>query len=83
MRIGDLAPIAIVFVVAGIVMSIGTEVMSNMKTSLAAQDADAAADNTTEGIGKLADWLPTIGLVVAAAIVIGVVFSSFIGGKAS
>lgn len=40
-----------------------------------------AIENTSEGVGKLADWLPIIGLVVAAAIVIGIVFWSFSKGR--
>ena len=40
-----------------------------------------AVQNATLGIGKLAKWMPTIGLVIAAAIVIGVVMTSFGTGR--
>ena len=39
--------------------------------------ADDAAKNATAGIGKLAKYLPLLGLVVAAAIIISVVVGSF------
>ena len=39
----------------------------------------AATENATLGIGKLASWIPTMGLVIAAAIVIGIVVTAFAG----
>jgi len=35
-----------------------------------------ALANVTEGTGELGKWIPTMGLVLAAAIIIGVVFGS-------
>jgi hypothetical protein len=43
--------------------------------------AATALANATIGIGTLASWLPTIALVVAAAIIIGIVFGSFVMGR--
>jgi len=37
--------------------------------------------NTTQGLGELAGWLPTVGLVIAAALVIGIILSSMMPGK--
>jgi len=43
--------------------------------------ASQAAMNATVGLGEVASWLPTIALVIAAALIIGIVFSSFMKGK--
>jgi len=80
MRVTDLAPLAIIFVVAGISLGIGAEVLDKVKSGVTAgTTAERAVINATEGVGELARWMPTIGLVLAAAIIIGVVFSSFVG----
>lgn len=81
MKIQDLAPVAIILVVAGIAIGIGAEVLDTIQGDLSAGVPKQAVGNATEGLGKLADWMPIIGLVVAAAIVIGVVFWSFARGK--
>jgi len=77
MDLRDLAPIGVLFVVIAIALSMGGEILS----SLSNQQTGAAQNITnygTEGISKIAKWLPTIALVIAAAVVIGVVLTSFI-----
>jgi len=39
------------------------------------------ARNASEGAGELAKWMPTIGLVIAAAIIVGIIFTSFMRGR--
>lgn len=88
MRLEDLAPAGIAFVVAGIVIGVGADVLTDGR--------DAACSNTTAtvgetgycgydvwnysiaGEGELASWMPTIALVVAAAIIIGIVVTYFV-----
>jgi ABC-type antimicrobial peptide transport system permease subunit len=83
LTIAEIGPIAIILVVAGIALGSGAQVLGNISTSLTAgSNARLAVDNTSLGLGQLAYWMPTIGLVVAAAIIIGVVFSAFVRGKA-
>lgn len=36
--------------------------------------------NASVGSAELADWIPTIGLVVAAALVVAIIFASFLRG---
>jgi len=80
-RFQDLAALAIVFVIAGISLGIGAEVLSDVKSDLTTGTiAERAVGNATLGIEELASWTPTIALVIAAAIVIGVIFSAFRGG---
>ena len=77
MELRDLAPVGVLFVVIAIVLSMGGEILSNLSSSQSGT-AKAITDNGTAGLEKIAKWLPTIGLVIAAAIVIGVVITSFV-----
>lgn len=73
MSLGDLAPAAIAFVFIAIVIAVGADVLSDIQAD---QTADGYAYNATgsglESLDTLGGWLPTIALVIAAAIVIGV-----------
>ena len=81
MKLRDLANVAIIFVIAGIALGIGAEVLDDLSQGVSNPSiAQRAVQNTSEGIEELASWLPTIGLVIAAALVIGIIFASF-GGK--
>jgi len=80
-RFQDLAGLAIIFVVAGIALGIGSEVLYNIEQDVDDTIASRAINNTTEGLAELASWMPTIALVIAAAMVIGIIFSAFRGGK--
>lgn len=82
-QLRDLLPVALIFVVATIAISIGADVIDNVQAS---QTSGTAAYNVSDfGLGameELGSWLPTLALVVAAAIVIGVlVFSFAMGGR--
>jgi len=39
-------------------------------------------ENVTSSVSAFAKWIPTIALIVAAAIIIGTLFTSFFGGQA-
>jgi hypothetical protein len=75
-----LKTMAISLVIVGIVIVVGIDINSNLSSDY---DTDSAAHNTTkevqDGFDKLATWLPTIALVVAAAVVIGIVVNSMGG----
>jgi hypothetical protein len=78
MNVMEMAPAAAAFVVVGIVIATGLVVLGNYKTSLTTGSAEQnATSKAIEGIGKLADQLPTIGLALAAAIVIAIIFGAF------
>jgi hypothetical protein len=74
MRLQDLAGIAIIFVVVAIVISIGSDVLTEVRQGEANYTVKY---NTTkyglEGLEELASWLPTIAIVVVAAVVIGII----------
>jgi len=82
LRLGDIATIAIVFVVAGITLGIGADILSDIEGSVTTGVPSRAVANVSLGIGELAKWMPTIGLVIAAALIIGIVFTSFVRGSA-
>lgn len=82
--LNNLAGIAVAFVVVGIVLGIGADVLDNVDdTMTASTPAHSAVGNATEGLSELASWLPTIGLIVAAAIIIAILFTAFrnLGGR--
>lgn len=82
MRIQDIIPIAAVFVVSAIVVAIGLDVLDNVDDSFAAgSDAALAVGNATEGLSELAQWYPTIGIVIGAAIVIGILLFAFMSRR--
>lgn len=81
MKLQDLASVAIIFVIAGIALGIGAEVLHEVESDVtAATTAQYAIANATLGIGELASWMGTIGLVIAAALIITIIFQSF-GGR--
>ena len=74
MRLQDLAGIAIIFVTTAIVIGIGADVVTNIRGGEANHTVKY---NTTmyglQGLEELASWLPTIAIVVVAAVVIGII----------
>ncbi len=78
MRVQDLAPIAIAFVVVSIVIGVGADVVDDIQDDQKGNTtAWNASQNGLEGLEKLSSWLPTIAIVVAAAVVIGVLVYYF------
>ncbi len=77
----DLLPIALIMAVAIIATVISANVVSDVQAD---QVADSVAYNISasglEGLLELGSWFPTIALVVAAAIIIGILVMSFAYG---
>ena len=65
---------AIALVVAGITLAIGLTIMSGIGDDITDGNASSAVNDAVSGIGKLSSFLPTIGLVIAAIVVLGYVF---------
>ena len=69
----NLVPIAIILVVASIAIGLGATVLTDIQTD---QTADSYAYNASgfglEGINTLGSYVPTIALVAAVAIVLGI-----------
>lgn len=78
MNLQDLIPIGITLVVIAIVVSMGATILNDIQSGqTAGTTAYNATDNGLEATNTLANWLPTIAIVVASAIVIGIVVSAF------
>jgi|TARA_Y100000310_G_scaffold126314_1_gene125145 flagellar motor component MotA len=76
--LAQLVGIAITFVIVAVTLGVGGDILDEI--------SDDATENTTKAnatekggaaLNQISDWLPTLGLVVAAAVVIGVLVSSF------
>ena len=77
-EIKDLLPIALVFVVTGIAISYGLQVMGDVKTGMTANSAEAnATQNAITGVAKFPEKMPTIATVVIAALLIGILLRYF------
>ena len=71
--LGRLQAYVIAFVVIGISGTIGLDIMSAVQSGMNNTAATTGADKAIEGMNELLGFLPVIGLVVAAATVIGLV----------
>jgi hypothetical protein len=72
-QIGDILPIALTLVVAGIGLAYGLNVMGSVKTSMTANSVEynATAD-AIEGVAKIPENFSLIATIVVAAILIGI-----------
>jgi uncharacterized membrane protein len=78
MDLGDLVPLAVTFVVVGIVIAFGLNILSDVRSDFTASSYEANATlDAIEANANVADKLPLLGLVVAAAIIIGVLLKAF------
>ena len=74
MRLQDLAGIAIIFVVVAIIVGIGADVLTNVQTGKTTSSFEYnASQYGLQGLEELASWLPTIAIIVAAAVIIGII----------
>lgn len=72
-NIQDMLPIGLTFVVLGIGLAYGLNVMGDVKTDMTANSAEYnATGDAIEGVAKLPEKLPLIATVVVAAIIIGI-----------
>ena len=71
--IQDILPIALTFVVSGIGIAYGLNVMGDVKDDMTANSAEAnATADAIDGVAKLPEKFPLIINVVVAAIIIGI-----------
>ena len=78
MQVNDILPVGLIIVTVAIAMGIGAAVLASVDS---AQTTGSVAKNIT-GTGltsmkTLMYWLPTIALVIAAAIIIGLIVNAF------
>lgn len=74
-QVGDLLPLALTFVVVAVAIGIGAAVLQDVRDSDSITANSAAYNATQSGLDSMetfGDWLPTLALVVVAAVIIGV-----------
>jgi len=81
MTLGDVYPAILTLVLIGIVLGLGIYILTEVDGKVDDAEASAAINETAVGLGDFADWIAIIVIVIAAAIVLGIVFSSFGRGK--
>ena len=71
--IGELAGIAIAFVIVAFTLAMGASILTDLQgTQTASSYAYNASGYGLSALDTMASWLPTLGLVVIAAVIIGV-----------
>lgn len=71
--ISDLLPIGLTFVVTGIGIAYGLNVMGDVRSDMTANSAEYnATTDAIEGVAKLPSKMPLIATVVVAALIIGI-----------
>ena len=75
--LGELYPAVLAIVLIGIVLGIGLYVLSEVESNVGGGQASTAINSTITGLAGLATWIAVIVVVIAAAIVLGIVISSF------
>jgi len=76
--INMLPAMVILLVVTAIVLSIGADIVTNVQTGFTSNTyAYNASTEGLKGIDEVAQWQDTIGLVIGAAVIIGLVLGAF------
>jgi hypothetical protein len=76
--LNNLLSVGLVLIVAGIVLAFGLQVTADIKSDMTTDSAEYnATGNVIDGVSKVTSKFPTIGLVVAAVIIIGLLISGF------
>ena len=78
--LGDLPVIAISLTVGVIVLGYGAKILGEVDDDMTGTAAEVVA-NGTSALGKVGKQLPTLGLVIVAALIIGVIATSFYLGR--
>jgi hypothetical protein len=82
-QLNDLPNVALVFLLIGVFFAIALVILASLQsnTSIASNsDAQTAVNNTIDAVSEIPNnWLLLIAVVVAAAIVIGIVVSNLQG----
>ena len=73
--LGDMYPAVLTIVLIGIVLGIGLYILSEVESNITGGSTEI--NTTITGLGGLASWIAVIVVVIAAAIVLGIVISSF------
>ena len=73
--LGDLYPAVLTIVLIGIILGIGLYVLNQVEANISG--GSTYINTTVTGLGGLASWIAVIVMVIAAAVILGIVISSF------
>ena len=78
MNLGDMYPAVLTIVLIGIVLGVGILVLDEFgQTSGIGGSASTAVNSTRDAVDDFVTWIPVIVIVIAAAIILGLVMRSF------
>lgn len=81
--INDLWPIALVFIVVGIGIAYGLDVLTDVKADFTANSVEAnATQDAVDAVAKFPEKMGILATVIIAAIVIGVLVKAFMTNSA-
>lgn len=75
LSLGDMYPAVLTIVLIGIVLGVGLYVLNQVEANITGGSSEI--NTTITGLGGLASWIAVIVVVIAAAVVLGIVISSF------
>ena len=75
LTLGDMYPAVLTIVLVGIILGIGLYVLAQVEANIAGGSTEI--NTTITGLGGMASWIAVIVVVIAAAVVLGIVISSF------
>jgi hypothetical protein len=76
MSLVEMPSIFILFVVSFIVLAFGTLIVANIQSGVTG-NAALILGNTTSGLSSLGTYAPVVAVVIAGALIIGLLVSSF------
>ena len=81
-ELSQLAGIAVTFVVLAIVLSFGATILGNLQDDQTSGEVDYnATQHGLESMEEFSSWLPTLAIIIVAAIIIGIVVRYFAFGR--
>jgi len=82
MQLGDMYPAVLTLVLIAILIGVGLTVLGNLSTADGISSTASGHINTSiDSIGGFVTWFAVIVVMIAAAIIIGIVMKSFSGGR--
>ena len=77
-ELSTLASIAVTFVVLAIVLSFGGTILGDLRDDQTVNEVDYnATTKGLESIEEFSSWLPTLAIIIVAAVIIGIIVRYF------
>ena len=79
--VSDIPGLAMILIVAAITLGLGVLVLADFKGGIDDADANLTVDYGIAGLKELGSWMDTIAVVIAAVIILGLIFLLFRSGR--